>query len=329
MKSLIFPKYGTTSDLELNEVVKPTCSSEEVLIKIHSASVNDWDWGLLRGKPFVNRLLFGVFKPKVKTLGIDISGTVEYVGANVSKFKVDDEVFGDISNYKWGGFAEYVCVKENNVELKSPNMTFEEAAAIPQAGVLAIQGFRDKFKVNPGQQILINGAGGGCGTFAIQIAKQFGAIITGVDKGSKFDVMRTLGADNVIDYTKEDFTKNNKTFDFILDFAGHHSLLDYKHSLKENGTYLLVGGSSTLIMKCIFLGPLISLFSKKKLKILPHKPNKYLNELVKLNEEGKLKIVIDSIFTLKQLPDALEYFGSGNANGKIIISIIKTPHNND
>jgi NADPH:quinone reductase-like Zn-dependent oxidoreductase len=324
MKSIIFQKYGTTNDLELDEVVKPACKSDEVLIKIHATSINDWDWGLLRGKPFINRLLFGVFHPKVKTLGIDISGTIEFAGAKTTKFKIGDEVFGDISSYKWGGFAEYVCVKENFIELKSPKMTFEEAAAMPQAGVLAIQGFLDSIKINPGQHILINGAGGGCGTFAIQIAKQLGAIITAVDKGSKIDVMLKLGADKVIDYSKEDFTKNIQTYDFILDFAGHHALLDYNRSLKENGTYLLVGGASGLIMKCIFFGSIISFFTKKRMTILQHEPNKYLKELIKLYEEGKLKIVIDRTFSLDQVSEALAYFGHGNAKGKIIISISKT-----
>lgn len=320
MKSLIFRKYGTTNDLEVKDVAMPTCTNNEVLIKIHAASVNDWDWGLLRGQPLINKILFGIFRPNVKTLGVDISGTIEFAGTNTSRFKKGDEVLGDISAYKWGGFAEYVCVKEDLVELKPPKMSFEEAAAIPQAGVLAIQSFHDIIKIQPGQHLLINGAGGGCGTIAIQIAKQLGAIVTGVDKSSKLNTIRELGADHVIDYTKEDFTKNIQTYDFILDFSGHHPLLDYRRSLKEKGIYILVGGASNLILKCMFFGPIISSLGSKKFKILQHKPNKYLDKLCSIYEEGNLKIIIDKTFPLDQAPEALDYFGSGMAKGKVIIN---------
>lgn len=328
MKSLYFHKYGTAEDLEIHDVSKPSCSSNEVLVKIHAASVNDWDWVLLRGKPFVNRLLFGFLKPKVKTLGVDISGVVEFTGSNVSKFKIGDEVLGDISGYNWGGFAEYVCVKETFLELKPSKMTFEEAAAIPQAGVLGIQGFKDKTSLAKKQNILINGAGGGSGTFAIQIAKNLGLHVTGVDKSTKFETMRSLGADHVIDYTKEDFTEKVNHYDIILDFAGHHPFFHYKRALNKNGIYLLVGGSSSLIIKCLLLGPILSLFGTKKLQILPHKPNKYLGELIRLKQEGKLKVVIDRVFELQKAPQALEYFGTGEAIGKIVISMRKTAQNN-
>lgn len=327
MKSILFAKYGTSKNLRLEDIVKPECRNNEIRIKIHAASVNDWDWGLLRGKPFINRIIFGLFRPKVKTLGLDISGTVDSIGKDVSRFKIGDEVFGDISNYKWGGFAEYVCVKEDILKHKPNNITFEEAAAMPQAGVLAIQGLMDKIKLNQNHHILINGAGGGCGSFAIQIAKNLGAKITAVDKSSKFDTMISLGANQVIDYTKTDFTENTGAYDFILDFAGYHNLKDYKRSLRKNGTYLLVGGSSKLIMECLFLGSILSLFSSKKFKILPHTPNKYLNELIKLKGEGKLTILIDRSFPLEKVPQALEYFGSGEARGKIIISVVETVHN--
>lgn len=322
MKSIIFHTYGTADELEFKEVPKPTCSSDEVLIKIHAASVNDWDWGLLRGKPFINKLLFGFFKPKVKTLGLDISGVVEMAGSKVSKLKVGDEVLGDISGYKWGGFAEYVCVKESFLELKSPNITFQEAAAMPQAGVLAIQGFKDYMDAAKGQHILINGAGGGCGSFAIQIAKNAGLHVTGVDTSSKFDTMLSLGADEVIDYRTDDFTENEAHYDLILDFAGHHPLFHYKRALKRHGMYLLVGGSSALIIKCILLGPILSLFGTKKMSILAHVPNKYLDELIKLTQEDQLTVVIDRIFELQKVPQALEYFGTGKAKGKIVISTV-------
>lgn len=321
MKSILFRKYGTSKNLEIKEVGIPTCNSKEVLVKIHAASVNDWDWCLLRGKPFINRLLFGLFKPKIKTLGIDISGIVEFVGPNTSKFKISDEVFGDLSGANWGGFAEYVCVNEKCLEIKPPKMTFAEAAAIPQAGVLAIQGFIDEWTVEGGQQVLINGAGGGSGTFAIQIAKTYGAVVTGVDKAMKFETMRNVGADIVIDYEKDDFTKNGLKYDYILDFAGYNPLLAYKRSLTVNGKYLLVGGSSSLIIKCILLGPLISLVSKKKMKILAHQPNKYLSKIIELFDEGKLNPILDSTYPLDKVPDALKYFGNGKVKGKIVILI--------
>lgn len=321
MKAIAFTKYGTTKDLAYEEVAKPIPTDKEVLIQIKAASVNDWDWGLLRGQPFVNRMIFGLLKPKVKTLGLDIAGTIEAVGEKVTAFKTGDRVFGDISNKGWGGFAEYVSVPESGIVAMPEKMSFEEAAAIPQAGVLALQGFMDKWSVQPGQHVLINGGGGGCGTFAIQIAKNLGAKVTAVDKGSKFEIMQAMGADHLIDYTQDDFTQNENTYDYILDFAGHHPLLDYKKALTKNGQYLLVGGASGLIFKCLVAGPVISMFSGKKLRILPHEPNKHLDKLISLFEEGKLKPVLDKSFSLQEVPEALEYFGQGICKGKIIVAI--------
>lgn len=322
MKAISFYKYGMTKDLTICEVDKPIPKENEVLVKIHASSINDWDWGLLRGKPFVNKLIFGLFKPKVKTLGCDIAGTIEAKGVNANKFNLHDKVLGDVSGERMGGFAEYVCVNEKVLELKSENLSFLEAAAFPQAGVLAIQGFMEEWKIEKGQKVLINGAGGGTGTFAIQIAKQLGAIVTGVDKQMKFDIMLEASADNVIDYLKEDFTKNGVQYDYILDLAGHHPFFDYKNALAKHGKYLLVGGSSTLIISCIFFGPLVSLFSNKKMKILAHVPNKYLSQLMELSQQGTLKPFIDKIFPLKHVPKALDYFGQGECKGKIIISTI-------
>jgi len=322
MKSIIFQKYGTVDDLSFGEVDRPSCKKKEVLVKIHASSVNDWDWGLLRGKPFINRLLFGLTKPKVKTLGLDVSGIVEEIGKDVKEFQVGDEVFGDVSGVKWGGFAEFVALPPKVLTIKPKSLTFHHAAAIPQAGVLAIQGILDHLKLNNNKHLLINGAGGGCGTFAIQIAKSLGATVTAVDKESKFELMNSLGADYLIDYTKNDFTENIQSYDYILDFAGHHPLLHYKRSLTSNGKYLLIGGASTLILKCAFLGPLISLFTNKKLMVLPHEPNKHVNKIIELYQQGLLKVSVDSTYALKNVPQALEAFGSGNAQGKIIISIV-------
>jgi len=217
MKSIAFTKYGSPDFLELKEIETPTPNDNEVLIKVHAASINSWDYELLRGKPFANRAIFGLLRPKIKTLGADIAGQVVAIGKNIRKFSPGDEVLGDLSRDSWGGFAEYVCASENSLALKLKSMTFEEAAAIPQAAVLALQGIRDKGQVQAGQKVLINGAGGGVGTFAVQMAKYFGAIVTGIDSTEKLATMRSIGADHVIDYTKEDFAKNGQQYDLILD----------------------------------------------------------------------------------------------------------------
>jgi len=325
MKAVVYQKYGSPDVLELKEVEKPTPKDNEVLIKVHAASVNDWDWGLLRGKPFMNRLFFGLLKPKIKTIGGDIAGRIEAVGRNVKKFQPGDEVFGDLSGCGFGGFAEYVCARENALVLKPASMTFEEVAAVPQAAVLALQGLRDKRQIQPGQKVLINGAGGGAGTFAVQIAKSLGAEVTGVDSTSKLDMMRSIGADQVIDFTQEDFTKNEQRYDLILDFAAHHSIFDYKRALSPKGIYIMVGGSSARIFQTIFLGPLISMTGSKKMGILAHKPNKGLDFMKELFEAGKVVPVIDRRYPLSEVPEALRYFGEGHARGKVVITV---EHNN-
>lgn len=321
MKAIVYERYGSPDVLELKEVEKPVPKDNEILIKVYAASVNDWDWGLLRGKPFVNRLLFGLLKPKIKILGVDIAGQVEAVGRNVKKFQPGDEVFGDISGCGWGGFAEYVCALENALSLKPASITFEEAAAVPQAAVLALQGLRDKRQIQPGQKVLINGAGGGAGTFAVQIAKSFGAEVTGVDSTSKLDMMRSIGADQVINYTREDFTKNGQRYDLILDFAAYHSIFDYKRALSPKGIYVMVGGSSARIFQVMFLGPWISMTGSKKMGILMHKPNKDLAFMKELFEAGKVVPIIDRRYPLNETAEALRYFGEGHARGKVVITV--------
>jgi NADPH:quinone reductase-like Zn-dependent oxidoreductase len=321
MKAIVYERYGSPDVLELKEVEKPVPKDNEILIKVYAASVNDWDWGLLRGKPFVNRLLFGLLKPKIKILGVDIAGQVEAVGGNVKKFQPGDEVFGDLSGCGWGGFAEYVCALENALSLKPASITFEEAAAVPQAAVLALQGLRDKRQIQPGQKVLINGAGGGAGTFAVQIAKSFGAEVTGVDSTSKLDMMRSIGADQVIDYTREDFTKNGQRYDLILDFAAYHSIFDYKRALSPKGIYVMVGGSSARIFQVMFLGPWISMTGSKKMGILMHKPNKDLAFMKELFEAGKVVPIIDRRYPLNETAEALRYFGEGHAQGKVVIAV--------
>ena len=254
-----------------------------------------------------------------------MAGRVEAVGKNVKQFQPDDEVFGDISGCGWGGFAEYVCARENALALKPTSVTFEEAAAVPQAALLALQGLRYKGQIQPGQKVLINGAGGGAGTFAVQIAKSFGAEVTGVDSTKKLDMMRSIGADQVIDYTQEDFTKNEQRYDLILDVAAYHSIFDYKRALSPKGIYVMVGGSSARIFQVSFLGPWISMTGGKKMGLLLHKPNKGLAFMKELLEAGKVLPVIDRRYPLSEVPEALRYFGEGHARGKVVITL---KHNN-
>lgn len=322
MKASVFTKYGLPDSFKLKEVEKPAPGDNEVLVKVFAASINSWDWEILIGKPFVNRVMAGLLKPKrIQILGCDIAGRVERVGRKVKNFQPGDEVFGDLSRSGWGGFAEYVSAREKALALKPAGMTFEQAAAIPQAALLALQALHHKGDVQPGQKVLINGAGGGAGTFAIQIAKSMGAHVTGVDSTSKLDIMRSLGADQVIDYTQEDFTRNGQCYDLIVDMMATHSISDYKRSLSPGGRFIMVGGSSALVNKLIFLGPWISMTEGKKLGLLLHKANKGMAELEALFEAGKVVPVIDRRYPLSEVPEAMRYFGSGKVAGKVVITI--------
>lgn len=320
MKAIFYQQYGSPDVLKLKEVDKPIPKDNEVLIKVYASSINSWDWDLLTGKPYLYRLLFGIIKPKLTILGADIAGRVEAIGKNVKQLHPGDEVFGDISGCSWGGFAEYVCASENVLTHKSVHMTFDEAAAIPQAGVLALQALRYKGQLKQGQTVLINGAGGGVGTFALQIAKSFGAEVTCVDSSDKLDLLRSIGADYTIDYTQQDFTKSGKCYDLILDVVAHHSIFDYKRALNPKGTYVMVGGSIRRIFQIAFLGPLISLTSKK-MGILMHAPS--TNDLKLINEffeTGKVVPVIDRRYPISEVAEALRYFGQGRVKGKIVIN---------
>lgn len=322
MKAILFTRYGSADFLKLKDIPKPAPMEHQVLVKIHAASINSWDWELLMGKPFVNRLEFGLFRPKkINILGCDIAGRVEAVGTKVSQFKVGDEVFGDLSSAGWGGFAEYVCAPEHALITKSENMTFEQAAAIPQAALLALQGLRDMGQIQSGQKILINGAGGGVGTFALQLAKFFGAQVTGVDCARKLDIMRLAGADEVIDYSELDFTKNGQHYDLILDVAAYHSLTDYKRALSPSGHFVMVGGSMRLASQLMLFGWLNSVFSNKNIGILLHKANLGLSFIKELYDAGKIVAIIDKTYPLSELAEAIKYFESGQANGKIVIQI--------
>jgi len=322
MKAIVYNKYGSPDFLELKEVEKPAPKDNEVLIKVHAASINSWDWDMLTGRPLEYRLMSGLLKPtKTKILGCDIAGRIEAVGRNIKQFQPGNDVFGDLCEGFWGGFAEYVCARENEMTLKPDGMTFEEAAATPQAGLLALQGLCDKREIQPGQRILINGAGGGVGTFAIQMAKSFGADVTGVDSTGKLKMMRSLGVDHVIDYTQEDFTKNGKCYDLIFDVKTDRSVFDYVRALSSHGIYVTVGGRSARILQLVFLGPLISMSGSKKLTLIMHKPNKDLNILNELIESGKVKPVIDRCFPLSETSEAFQYYGEGHFKGKIVITV--------
>ena len=324
LKAVVFTKYGSPDFLQLKEVEKPAPNDNEVLIKVHAASINSWDWELLRATPFVNRLMFGLLKPtKITSLGCDIAGRVEAVGNKVKQFQPGDEVYGDLSRGSWGGFAEYVCARDNALALKSANMTFEQAAAIPQAGLLALQSLRYKGQIQPGQKVLFNGAGGGVGTFGVQIAKSLGAEVTGVDSTEKLETIRSTGADHVIDYRQEDFTKNGQQYDRIIDVVANRSIFDYKHALSAKGVFVMVGGSTAMVNQILFLGPWIAITTSKKIGLLLHKPNRGLEDMTALFDAGKVVPVIDRCYPLSEVPEALRYYGEGQVRGKIVITMVE------
>lgn len=322
MKAVVYTQYGPPDVLQFKEVEKPTPKDDEVLIAVQAASANAADWHLLRGDPFLVRLMAGPLKPKNTILGADIAGRVEAVGKNVKQFQPGDEVFGDISECGWGGFAEYVCARENALVLKPASMTFEEAAAVPLAALTALQGLRDKGQIQPGQKVLINGASGGVGTFAVQIAKSFGAEVTGVCSTRNLDMVRSIGADHVIDYTQEDFTQNGQRYDLIMATNGYHSISDYARALSPKGIYVMTGGSGAQMFQAMLLGPWISMTGNKKMGNLLMKPNNrdlvFLKELL---EAGKIAPVIDRRYPLSEVAEAIRYLEEGHARGKVVITV--------
>jgi NADPH:quinone reductase-like Zn-dependent oxidoreductase len=325
MKAIVNTQYGSPDVLQLKKVEKPAPSDHEVLVKVLAASVNAADWHLLRGKPFLVRLMgFGLLKPKHTILGSDIAGRVEAVGRNVKQFQPGDEVFGNIR----GGFAEYACASEDALVLKPANVTFEEAAAVPVAAVTALQGLRDKGQIQPGQKVLIHGAGGGVGTFAVQIANSFGACVTSVCSTRNVDMVRSLGADQVIDYTQEDITKNGQRYDLILAVNGYHSIFDYKRALNPEGTYVMSGGSNAQMFQAMLIGPWISRTGSKKMGFLGvAKVNQedlvFMKELL---EAGKVVPVIDRRYPLRETAEAIRYLEEGHAQGKVVITVDQNNH---
>lgn len=327
MKAIVYTKYGPPDVLQLKEVKKPTPKDNEVLIKVHAASLNAADWHILRGDPFLVRLMVGgLLKPKNKILGSDIAGRVEAVGRNVKQFQPGDEVFGDLSVCGWGGFAEYVCAREDALALKPASLTFEVVATVPMAAVTALQGLRDKGKIQSGQKVLINGASGGVGTFAVQIAKSFGAEVTAVCSTRNLDMARSIGADQVIDYTQEDFTKSGQRYDLILASNGYHPILDYRRALSPKGIYVMCGGSMAQIFQALLLGPLISMAGSKKMSnVMAKSNNKDLVFMKELLEAGKVVPVIDRRYPLSEVAEAIRYLEEGHAQGKVVITL---EHNN-
>ena len=322
MKSIVYTEYGSPDVLHLKEVVKPTPKDDEVLVKVYAVSANAADLHLLRADPFLIRLSSGLLKPKNNILGSDIAGRVEAVGRNVRQFKPGDEVFGDISAGGWGGFAEYVCAHEDALVLKPANLSFEEAAAVPMAAVTALQGLRSKGKIQAGQKVLINGASGGVGMFAVQIAKSFGAEVTAVCSTRNLEIVRSIGADHVIDYTRENFTQNSHRYDLILAANGYHSISDYRRVLTPRGTYVMTGGAMAQLSEAMIKGPWISMRGSQKMGNLLAKPNKQdLAFMKELLEAGKVKPVIDRCYPLSEVPEALRYLEEGHAQGKVVITV--------
>ncbi len=322
MKAIVQTEYGSTQMLSLQEVDKPVVPDNGVLVRVHAASVNAGDWHLMRGTPFLIRLIFGgLLKPKIKILGTDVAGRVEAVGKDVTQFQPGDEVFGSLSECGFGAFAEYVCATEAALVLKPANTSFEEAATVPGAALAALQGLRD-FGLVAGQKVLIVGASGGVGSFAVQIAKALGAEVTAICSTKKIDMVRSLGADCVIDYTQADVTRQGQHYDLIFDAAAYRSVFDYLPALTPEGTYVLVGGSTARFFQAMFLGPWISRLGGRKVKCLALKPDRAdLIVLRDLIEAGKISPFIDRRYNLSEVPAAIRYLEQRQVRGKVAISV--------
>ena len=322
MKAIVYTEYGSPDVLHFHDVPQPTPGDHELLIRVHAVSVNSADLHMLRADPFLIRMSSGLLRPRIQILGADIAGTVEAVGKSVSDFKPGDEVFGDISACGWGGFAEYACATEEALVLKPTNVSYEDAAAVPMAAVTALQGLRSKGKIQPGQKVLIYGASGGVGSFSVQIAKSLGAEVTAVCSTRHLDMVRSLGAARVIDYTQEDFSRNGHRYDLIIACNGNLPISDYRRALAPNGTYVMSGGAPSQMAEAMLQGPWISMTGTQKMGNLLAKPNHADLEFVKqLLETGKIVPVIDRRYPLRETADALRYLEEGHAHGKVVITV--------
>ncbi|HLZ64453.1 MAG TPA: NAD(P)-dependent alcohol dehydrogenase [Ktedonosporobacter sp.] len=326
MKAIVFPQFGSPDVLQFKEVVKPDPKEDEILIKVHAASINALDRHLLKSTPALVRIMAGngFLKPKDQRLGADLAGRVEAVGANVTQFQPGDEVFG----VSMGGFAEYACAAEKKVALKPANLSFEAAAAVPVAALTALQGLRDNGQIQPGQKVLISGASGGVGTFAVQIAKAFGAEVTAVCSTRNLEMARSIGADHVIDYSQEDFTRNGQRYDLILAVNGYHPIFAYKRALRPRGRYVLVGEGSNAhlfraVLQAMLLGPLISRTGGQKMGFMSiAQVNQQDLALIKeLIEADKVVPVIDKCYPLGETASAFRYLEEEHAQGKVVITV--------
>jgi NADPH:quinone reductase-like Zn-dependent oxidoreductase len=323
MKAISYDRYGSPDVLKCEETAEPVPADDEVLIKIRAAAVNPYDWHFMRGEPYAVRIAAGgLRRPKDRRLGADVAGEIEAVGRNITRFKPGDRVFGSCK----GAFAEYACTSESKVVMKPDNVTFEQAASVPIAAFTALQGLRDKGQIQPGQKVLINGAAGGVGTFAVQIAKSFGAEVTGVCSTRNVEMVRSIGADQVVDYTQEDFTKSARRYDVILDCVGNHSFSECRRVLNPSGIYVGAGGTSDNWM----IGPLtraikafiLSWFVSQKQAMVLAKPSKEdLTIMHDLMEAGKVTPVIDRRYSLREVPEAIRYLEQGHARGKVVITL--------
>ncbi|HYL11316.1 MAG TPA: NAD(P)-dependent alcohol dehydrogenase [Candidatus Acidoferrales bacterium] len=324
MKAAVYTKYGPSDVVQVTDVEQPVPTDNEVLIRVRAASVNPYDWHFMRGRPYFLRIAAGLRKPKVTRLGVDVAGRVETAGRNVTQFKPGDDVFGLCR----GAFAQYACASESKLARKQEDVTFEQAASVPIAGLTALQGLRDKGKIQPGQKVLINGAAGGVGTFAVQIAKSYGASVTGVCSTRNVDMVRTIGADQVIDYTREDFTKREQRYDLILDCVANHSLSAFRRVLSSKGNYIMVGAADSGgrwmigLLARLIKAVVLSLFVSQKLGMVGAKVNEEdLTILHNLMQAGKVKPVIDRRYSLNEVPEAIRYLEEGHARGKVIITM--------
>lgn len=322
MKAIIYRRYGTPEVMQLREQPVPIAGKGQVRVKVHATAINDWDWTLLRGQPHLLRLFSGPFKPKITILGTEVAGVVEALGEGVTRFAVGDRVYGDLSEAGFGGFADYVSVPENAVHPMTTNMTFEQAATLPHAGLLALQGLVGAGAIRHGDRVLINGAGGGVGAIGLGIAKTYGCSVTGVDKASKLGALNAMGFDDTLDYEQTDFTRYGQRYDLVLDAKTTHSPLRYLNALEPGGRYVSVGGYLPKLFQLFCAGPVIRKVTNKQLIILALKPNQGLDRLNDLFESGALHCMIDGPFALTDVPAAMARFGRADHLGKIVISVV-------
>ncbi len=322
MKAIVHDRYGPPDVLRLEDVPDPVVGDDDVLVRIHAASVNAGDWHVMRADPFFIRMIYGgLLRPKFPILGSDIAGTVEAVGRNVTQFRPGDEVFGDLAESGFGAFAEFACAPEAALALKPANTTFREAAAVPVAGMAALQALRDKGRIQSGQRVVVNGASGGVGTFAVQIARSFGAEVTGVCSTRNLDLVRSIGADQVIDYTHDDYTRIGRQYDLIVDAAAFGSVRRHLRALDAGGAYVMVGGGTAPMFQVMALAPWVAR-TGKRIEFLTSKPRQEdLNVLKDLIEAGDISPVIDRRYTLAEVPEAVRYVEAGHTQGKVVIGM--------